>query len=172
MIQKIGLYALILIGIMPNIKGQEGEKPNFELWNKHNDSLYYAMGTDVQTVLKGPFTQLRGGKTVQSVIDNTVPTILALHIDTMPQVGQKVDVFTMAPGKTIYVRVNYLPEKKITQIAKNILGKRSYVLDNYIFGPQTGPLLGLIGNANERGLSLKDNVTKRDIAYSTGIYQG
>src|SRR5436853_612940 len=96
----------------------ENAKPNFELWNKAHDSVFYALANDEQALLKGPFNELQSGKTAQSHINITKPTLLAVSMAKIPTSGQKIDIFTFAPNKTIYVRVNYLPEKNITQVAK------------------------------------------------------
>ena len=100
----------------------------------------------------------------------------------MPTPASRVDTYTIKPNKKIIIRVGLPVEKeKFKETLKNLFGKTSIQADGYIFGPQTGPLLGFKAAAgifpldwsdtiNERGLHLKGNLTKNDITKSSLIY--
>ncbi len=76
----------------------------------------------------------------------------------------------MMPNKTLFLRVGLPAEKeKFKEIIKRILSRHSIEADNYIFGPQTGPLLGFKG-VTEQGLPLKNNINARQISKSSVIY--
>jgi len=98
----------------------------------------------------------------------------------MPQPGQLIDVYTIKPGKTLFIRVGLPAEKeKIKETIKNIFGKTSLEGDNYIFGPQTGPLIGFKGEGlfsfdlkgiSERKYSLKNNFEVDDVTPGKIVY--
>ena len=156
---------------------------NFELWNKHIEPLYYNVGYTIDDINRSPFQELRPGKwTPAGYRETTRPTFVAVKFGQAPQAGERIDVYTLAPNKNLIIRVGLPAEKeKFKETLKSWFGKTSYVANNYIFGPQTGPLLGLRASeglfpfdwensVNERGLNLQNNVTKDDITKSSIIY--
>ncbi len=144
--------------------------PNFELWNKHIQPVYYAIGTSKEEASKKPMQEIRPGTFLAETRDLTKLTSIALAVGKKPEAGQRIDVFTMLPNKNLYLRVGLPSEKeKLKETVKTIMGRKSLELTDYIFGPQTGPLLGFKG-VTERGYPLKNNITQDDITRSWGIY--
>ncbi|BDC35233.1 hypothetical protein Noda2021_11910 [Candidatus Dependentiae bacterium Noda2021] len=134
---------------------------NFELWNKHERTFYYATSNSLQEVITKQPTAIKEGKWVSKSLDTSRPSYLLLT-EEMPKPGSLVTVYQFAPFKDMYVRIALPPEEKITKYLKKIFGKKHFEEQNYIFGPQTGPLLGA-RNITERGHSLSNNVTYKDI---------
>lgn len=154
----MGLIALLLVTAYGNA---ETDFINFELWNKHDQDFYYTASNSLQDVLTKQPTVLKEGKWVSKSLDTSRPTFLLLS-NEMPQPGTLVSIYQFAPFKDMYVRIALPPEEKITKYLKKIFGKKYFEENNYIFGPQTGPLLGA-RNITERGHSLANNVTYNDI---------
>lgn len=156
-------------------------QPNFELWNKHTQPLYYSISNSISEAQRKPLQELRPGKwTEAKSIDINKPTTIAIALDKMPQPGQLMDVYTIKPGKTLFIRVGLPAEKeKLKETIKKLFNKTSLDADNYIFGPQTGPLIGFKGEGlfsfetkglSERKYSLKNNFEKGDIAAAKAVY--
>jgi hypothetical protein len=158
-------------------------EPNFELWNKHNDPLYYSISNSAEEASHKKFEELRPGKWTQAkTIDTSKPTIIAIKLGKMPVAGDRIDTYTIKPNKKIIIRVGLPAEKeKFKETLKSLFGKTSIEANGYIFGPQTGPLLGFKAaegilpfdwgkTVNERGLALKGNLTKEDITKGSMIY--
>jgi len=144
--------------------------PNFELWNKHIQPVYYAIGTSKEEVSKKPMQEIRPGKFVAATRDTTQPTAIALAVGKKPEAGQRIDVSTMNRDKNLYLRVGLPSEKeKLKETIKTFLGRKSLEFEAYIFGPQTGPLLGFKG-VTERGHPLKNNIGTDGISRSWAIY--
>lgn len=153
-----------------SVANAQSKEPNFELWNKRNEPLFYAIGSTKEEVRTQPFHELRAGKWVDQRRDLRKPTVIGLAINTQPKKGDQIDIFTLKPGKDLYLRVGLPSEKeKLKEKVKIILGKKSFEQAQYIFGPQTGPLLGVKG-ITERGYPLKNNVTASDISKGYAIY--
>ncbi len=173
--------SIILAGFLA-IQGLVAAEPNFELWNKHNDPVYYALAHSADDINQTKFKELRPGKWIQDSIDTTRPTTIALKFGKAPTSGDRIDTYTIKPNKKIIIRVGLPAEKeKFKETLKSLFGKNSIAADGYIFGPQTGPLLGFKAASgilpvdwsdtiNERGLHLKDNLTKDDITKGSMIY--
>lgn len=146
------------------------QPPNFELWNKHTEPLYYRLADSPSAAARGAFTELRPGRRVASTINIRLPRAIGIKIGKAPVAGDPIDVYTLATGKTLYLRVGLPPEKeKLKETIKSLLSRTSIEADGYLFGPQVGPLLGFKG-ITEQGYSLKDNITKRDIRKESLIY--
>ena len=156
---------------------------NFELWNKHNDPVFFAYGKSTDEINhKKDFKEIRAGKWTQASLDTSKPTLIALKFGKAPTAGDRLDTFTIKPNKKIIIRVGLPAEKeKFKETLKSLFGKTAIEADGYIFGPQTGPLLGFKAASgispvdwsdtiNERGLHLKGNLTKDDITKSSMIY--
>jgi hypothetical protein len=156
---------------------------NFEFWNKHNDPVYFAVGSSAEEInQKKEFKQLRPGTWTQATLDVSKPTVIALKFKEAPTAGDRLDTFTIKPNKKIIARVGLPAEKeKFKEQLKSLFGKTSIAADGYIFGPQTGPLLGFRAASgifpfassdtlNERGLHLKGNFTKDDVTKGSMIY--
>ena len=144
--------------------------PNFELWNKHIEPLYYHIADSPAAAGRGTFTELRPGKRLPLNIDLQKPVVIGVKIGKAPIAGDRIDVYTLVTGKTLYLRVGLPPEKeKIKETIKSFLSRTSIEADGYIFGPQVGPLLGFKGITEQR-YSLKNNVNKKDIRKETRPY--
>lgn len=157
--------------------------PNFELWNKHIEPLYYNVAYTIDDINRSPFQELRPGKWTPAVFrENTRPTIIAFKLGRPPVKGETIDTYTINANKKMIIRIGLPAEKeKFKETLKSWFGKTSHEGDNYIVGPQTGPLLGFrayegffpidwSNAANERGLSLKGNFTKNDSTKGTMVY--
>lgn len=171
MYQKV-LLGIIGLSISLATLAQQKIQPNFELWNKHTQPLYYSVSNSIQEASSKPLQLLRPGKwTDAAKVDTSRPTVIAVALDKQPQPGQNIDIFTIKPNKTMFIRVGLPAEKeKFKETLKHLFGKTSIESDNYIFGGQVGPLLGIKG-ISERGYSLKNNVNKNDITKSSVIYR-
>ncbi len=156
-------------------------QPNFELWNKHIEPLYYSISNSISEAQHKPLQELRAGKWTQGKnMDISKPTVVAVALGKMPQPGQLIDVYTIKPGKTLFIRVGLPAEKeKFKETIKKIFSKTSIDADGYIFGPQTGPLIGFKGEGlfsfetkgiSERKYSLKNNFDKSDISTAKTVY--
>lgn len=128
------------------IQLQAEDYPPFELWNKTSKPIWFAvLNTDNQSddkIMSEPLIELPGGKYAiarSSLID--IRNFTRLLIVENPD-KKSVTVCTFNPNKYIWVRIK---ENK----------------DNRFFGPQTGPLLGLLGST-ENGYPLDQNVTNSD----------
>lgn len=144
--------------------------PNFELWNKHNDRLFYRIADSPSDAAQGTFTELRPGRRISATLDLTKPRAIGIKVGSAPIKGQTVDVYTFTTGKTLYLRLGLPPEKeKVKETIKALLSRTSIEADGYLFGPQTGPLLGFKG-ITEQGYSLKNNISKKDILKETKAY--
>jgi len=164
------LILIIISTVFCAVSAAYADFINFELWNKHVQPLYYTVGNSMsQTMTKKPLL-LRAGKWDSATIDTSRPTFILISMNHEPKKGQKVDVFEIKPGGTIYARVGLLPETKFTEFLKWLGRKKSIYTQHYIFGPQTGPLLGT-RNITERGHDLKHNFKFDDIKYHTVFYQ-
>lgn len=160
----------ILCIILVSHSAQSQTTPNFELWNKHIQPVYYSIGLSKEEISKKPMQEIRPGKFVAATRDTTQPTVIALAVGKKPEAGQRIDVFTMNRDKNLYLRVGLPSEKeKLKETIKTFLGRKSLELQEYIFGPQTGPLLGFKG-VTERGYPLQNNITQDDITKSSIIY--
>lgn len=130
--------------------------PNFEFWNKTEHPIYISLGyadpkTDkiIDDPLTHDFKKIEAGKwaTEEDLgfkLDLNNKTLL--YIRASPEKPHKDDrllAFRFKPHKTMYVR---LKKEK----------------NQYVFGTQTGPLLGLKGKT-QRGYSLKNNPQPGDI---------
>ena len=155
-----------LIGIIPCYAKPQ---PTFELWNKHTQPIYFSYGSSVEHAMKKHMQELRSGHYKIENFSISSPTTLILSIGSRPKTGDMLDVYTFKPNKTIYVRVGLPKEDKFKETLKSITGKVSFENEGYIFGPQTGPLLGLKG-ITEHDYSLDNNVTYDDIFQSTTSY--
>lgn len=145
-------------------------QPNFELWNKHDQPLYYSISNSQQEATRKPLSLVSAGKYTSSAIDTGKQTFLAIAVGNQPSHGNMIDVYAINPGKTIYVRVGLPAEKeKFKEIIKKVFGRTAHESKDYIFGPQTGPLLGFKG-ITEHNYSLSNNVKPQDITKSTLIY--
>ena len=156
-------------------------QPNFELWNKHTEPLYYSVSNSISEAQHKPLQELRAGKwTTARTMDTSKPTVIAVALGKMPQPGQLIDVYTIKPGKTLFIRVGLPAEKeKFKETIKKLFGKTSLEGNNYIFGPQTGPLIGFKGEGlfsfdlkgvSERKYSLKNNFDVGDITPAKIVY--
>ena len=165
------IYKIILATFLAaNICHAQTATPNFELWNKHTEPLYYHLADSPAAAAKGTFAELRPGKRTSLTVDLKKPMAMGIKIGKAPVAGDRIDVYTMATGKTLYLRVGLPAEKeKIKETIKDLLSRTSIEADGYIFGPQVGPLLGFKG-VTEQGYSLKNNVTKKDIRKESLIY--
>lgn len=142
---------------------------NFELWNKHTEPVYYSIGDSAQELQKKPFEFIKPGKWAQKKVSSS-PKVIAIAVGKEPTPGQRVDLYSMHGGKTYYLRVGLPAEKeKIKEKIKDILGRASFEGDNYIFGAQVGPLLGIKG-VTEHGYPLENNITKDEMSKSSMIY--
>lgn len=145
--------------------------PNFELWNKHTEPLYFQMGDSPSAATQGIFTEIRPGKRFALNVDILKPMAIGVKLGKAPAKGDRVDVYTLGTGKTLYLRVGLPPEKeKFKETIKSFLSRTSIEADGYIFGPQVGPLLGFKG-VTEQGYPLKNNITKNDIRKEAMIYR-
>ena len=153
-----------------NLSQSQVRVSNFELWNKHIEPLYYSISKSTQEASKKHFELLRPGKWIPKQVDISKPTVFAIALGKQPQPGQRIDIYTIPQGKTLYTRVGLPPEKeKFKEIIKDLFKRASIESDGYIFGPQVGPLLGFKG-ITERGYPLKDNFSKKDITKTSIIY--
>ena len=112
--------------------------PSFELWNKTDKSIWFAVSSKNTNVaeLSKKLEELGAGKYLSKTdLDITKYTQLLIMRDRNAGSGT---LYTFNPGKNIWVR---LKEEK---------GKAT-------FGPQTGPLMGFRG-VTERGYPLDKNV--------------
>ncbi len=160
----------LLFSLLPSVMVTSAADPNFELWNKHIEPIYFNRADSPAAAARGQFTELRPGRRVPLTINIKKPTVIALKIGKMPVAGDRIDVYTLEPNKTLYIRVGLPPEKeKVKETIKAILSRTSIEADGYIFGPQVGPLLGFKG-VTERGYPLKDNITKKGIRKESMIY--
>lgn len=156
-------YRLLFLFISFTMIARAQTTPNFELWNKHTEPLYFQMADSPSAASRGIFTEIRPGKRFTLNVDLHKPMAIGIKIGEAPKAGDYVDVYTMATGKTLYLRVGLPPEKeKLKENLKSFLSRTSIEADGYIFGPQVGPLLGFKG-VTEWGYSLKNNVSKKDI---------
>ena len=144
-------------------------QPTFELWNKHTQPIFFSYGSSAENAMKKSIQELRPGHYKVENFSTTTPTTLILSIGSRPKKGDMLDVYTFRPNKMIYVRVGLPKEEKFKETLKSITGKVSFENEGYIFGPQTGPLLGLRG-ITEHDYSLNNNVTLNDIFQSTANY--
>lgn len=161
---------LLLLTLGTGILNAQTNLPNFELWNKHTEPLYYRMADSPSAAAKGHFTELRPGRRIASTLDIAKPIAIGIKIGKEPAAGDPIDVYTLATGKTLYLRIGLPPEKeKIKETIKELLSPTSIEADGYLFGPQVGPLLGFKG-VTERGYPLKNNITKKDIRKESKIY--
>lgn len=144
--------------------------PNFELWNKHTDPIFYRIGDSPSDAAHGTFTELRPGKRISATLDLTKPRAIGIKIGRAPVKSQTVDVYTLGTGKTLYLRVGLPVEKeKFKETIKSLLSRTSHEAEGYIFGPQVGPLLGFKG-VTEQGYPLKNNISKNDIRKEVRSY--
>ena len=146
-------------------------QPNFELWNKHTNPVYYSISNSIQEASVKPLELLQPGKWTPAItVDINKPTVIAIVPDKLPDPGQRIDAYSIRPGKTIFVRYGLPPEKeKVKEIIKYLLRRTSIEANGYLFGPQTGPLLGFRG-ITEKGHSLKNNLSKKDITKDSIVY--
>lgn len=145
--------------------------PNFELWNKHNEPVYYHLADSAVAAARGAFEELRPGKRTTQTLDLSRPRAIAIKIGSAPTRGDKIDVYTLRTNKTLYLRVGLPAEKeKFKETIKQFLSRNSIEANGYIFGPQVGPLLGFKG-VTEQGYPLKNNISKNDIQKSTRLYE-
>lgn len=143
---------------------------NFELWNKHTQTAYYALSSSLDGVVRQPIENLAAGKWISRTLNTALPTFLLISMEPVKK-GLPVDIYEFKPFKDMYVRIALLPERTITRFLKMILGIRYFEGSNYIFGPQSGPLLGA-RRITERGHDLGNNNTYEDITRHTSIYIG
>lgn len=143
---------------------------NFELWNKHTQNLNYAISDSLNGVLTSPIQTLSAGKWLPLTVNTAKPTFLLISLRPIIK-GSLVDIYEFKPFKDIYVRVALLPERTLTRFLKMLFGIKYFQGTNYIFGPQTGPLLGA-RQLTERGYDLANNVTFDDITRYIRIYRG
>lgn len=145
--------------------------PNFELWNKHIEPLYFKMADSPAAAAQGIFTEIRPGRRFTLNVDINKPMAIGIKLGKAPANGDKVDVYTLGTGKTLYLRVGLPAEKeKFKETIKSLLSRTSIEADGYIFGPQVGPLLGFKG-VTEQGYPLKNNINKKDIRKEIRIYE-
>lgn len=145
--------------------------PTFELWNKHNDPVYYRVADSPAAAAQGAFLELRPGKRVDTSLDLSRPHAIGIKLGTAPIPGDKIDVYTLATNKTLYLRVGLPAEKeKFKETIKQFLSRNSIEADGYIFGPQVGPLLGFKG-VTEQGYSLKNNISTKDLRKEIRAYE-
>lgn len=145
--------------------------PNFELWNKHTDPLYFQIGDSPTAAAQGTFTEIRPGKRFTLNVDLTKPRAIGIKLGKAPAKGDQIDVYTLGTGKTLYLRVGLPAEKeKFKETIKEFLSRNSIEANGYIFGPQVGPLLGFKG-ITEQGYSLKNNINKKDIRKESRLYE-
>lgn len=148
----------------------QSEIPNFELWNKHDESVYYHLANSPTAAAQGTFLELPRGRRVTLKLDLATPRAIGIKIGKAPAKGDKIDVYTLATNKTLYLRVGLPAEKeKFKETIKLFLSRNSIDADGYIFGPQVGPLLGFKG-ITERGYPLKNNISKNDIRKEAKTY--
>lgn len=163
--KKIILFAVLINSLHAMIA-----VPNFELWNKHIEPLYFKMADSPTAAAQGIYTEIRPGKRFTTSVDIGRPIAIGISRGKAPIKGDKVDVYTFGTGKTLYLRFGLPAEKeKIKETIKSFLSRTSIEGDGYIFGPQVGPLLGFKG-VTEQGYSLKNNVTKKEIRKESMIY--
>lgn len=143
---------------------------NFELWNKHIQTVYFALATSLDEVVKQPIQQLAAGKWVSQTLNTAKPTFLLISLEPVKK-DSRVDVYEFKPFKDMYVRIALPPERTVIRFLKMILGIKYFEGPNYIFGPQTGPLLGA-RRVTERGHDLANNNTYDDITRHTAMYVG
>lgn len=162
---------IILFALLSNNMHALLAVPNFELWNKHIEPLYFKMADSPTAAAQGMYTEIRPGKRFTTNIDITKPMAIGISRGKSPLKGDKVDVYTFGTGKTLYLRFGLPAEKeKIKETIKAFLSRTSIEGDGYIFGPQVGPLLGFKG-VTEQGYPLKNNVTKKDIRKEIRPYE-
>ena len=164
--KRFQLYVIIFL--IPSLSTAQ---PNFELWNKHTQPVHYSVSNSIQEASSKPLELLAPGKwTAAKNIDINKQTVIAIAPEKLPESGQRIDVYLIRPGKNIFVRYGLPPEKeKVKEIIKYLLRRTSIEANGYLFGPQTGPLLGFRG-ITEKGHSLKNNLSKKDITKDSVIY--
>lgn len=179
---KLTIKSFITVGLLAFTGHIFSAEINFEFWNKHNDPVYYNVAHSMGDIQKtNNFKVIRPGKWVQDSIDLSKPTIIALKINKQPASGDILDTYTIVPHKKLIIRIGLPAEKeKFKETLKSIFNKTSIEADGYIFGPQTGPLLGFRAasgiffdwgtTVNERGLLLNGNLTKDDITKGSIVY--
>lgn len=163
-------FSTAFVFLLSVISSVQADFINFELWNKHTQTTYYALGSSLDDVVRQPIQALAAGKWISRTLNTALPTFLLISMERVKK-GSSVDVYEFKPFKDMYVRVALLPERTITRFLKMILGIRYFEGSNYIFGPQTGPLLGA-RRVTERGHDLGNNNTYEDITRHTSIYSG
>jgi hypothetical protein len=150
---KKHIALLLALGVV-SVQAASTDYPVFELWNKTDKPVYFAAASDKSPsndkVMSEPLAMLAAGKraTVTSdqkdIIDMNKYTRLLITQD--PE-SNTVMVYTFTPDKYMWVRVK---EEK----------------GQLVFGPQTGPLMGFLGNT-EKGYPLDKNVKPADIKTQT-----
>ena len=161
---------IILFAFITNFMHTQSAIPNFELWNKHTEPLYFHIGDSPIAAAQGIYTEIRPGKRFTSNVDIIKPMAIGIKIGKAPAKGDRVDIYTLGTGKTLYLRVGLPAEKeKFKETIKAFLSRNSIDADGYIFGPQVGPLLGFKG-VTEQGYPLKNNITKNNIRKESKIY--
>lgn len=161
---------IILFALITNFMYTQSAIPNFELWNKHTEPLYFQIGDSPTTAAQGIYTEIRPGKRFTSNVDIAKPMAIGIKLGKAPAKGDRVDIYTLGTGKTLYLRVGLPAEKeKFKETIKAFLSRNSIEADGYIFGPQVGPLLGFKG-VTEQGYPLKNNITKNNIRKEAKIY--
>jgi hypothetical protein len=162
---------IILFALLSNSLHALSAVPNFELWNKHIEPLYFKIADSPTAAAQGMYTEIRPGKRFTTNVDIAKPMAIGISRGKSPLKGDTVDVYTFGTGKTLYLRFGLPAEKeKIKETIKTFLSRTSIEGDGYIFGPQVGPLLGFKG-VTEQGYPLKNNVTKKDIRKETRQYE-
>ncbi|GMU18997.1 MAG: hypothetical protein AMXMBFR12_01890 [Candidatus Babeliales bacterium] len=164
--KKIILFTLFASSLQAQV-----QIPNFELWNKHIEPLYFKMADSPAAAVQGIYTEIRPGKRFTTNVDIAKPMAIGINLGKAPAKGDPVDVYTFGTGKTLYLRFGLPAEKeKFKETIKSLLSRTSIEADGYIFGPQVGPLLGF-KRITEQGYPLKNNITKKDIRKETRIYE-
>lgn len=155
---------------------------NFEIYNKHTDKVYYSISHALEEAARNTdFKYIAPGKWQASYIDTSKPTVIAISLKQKPDPNQKIDAYVMPPKKTLYLRVGLPAEKEkyIKETLKSVMGRGYLEADGYIFGPQTGPLLGLTRQGErhkdpetgqEFAYPLKNNIQAKDIKKITVMY--
>lgn len=162
-------FALFILAV--STLSAHAQIPNFELWNKHIEPLYFKMADSSAAAAQGIYTEIRPGKRFTTNVDIAKPVAIGIKLGKAPIKGDPVDVYTFGTGKTLYLRFGLPAEKeKFKETIKSLLSRTSIEADEYIFGPQVGPLLGFKG-VTEQGYPLKNNITKKDIRKETRTYE-
>jgi|SRR5579872_29955 hypothetical protein len=143
---------LMTLGVV-SMQGAALDYPPLELWNKTEKPLYFAIASaksmSDDKVMSEPLTELPAGKyvTVKSDSDLVDMSKYTRLLITQDPDAKSVTVYTFSPNKYMWVRVK---EEK----------------GSLVFGPQTGPWLGILGNT-ERGYPKDKNVTSADYKTET-----